>query len=162
MHSLNILCENLERISKRNEFNSYRELADYIGVKESTLKCWKSMKRSPSLKKIDDICDNMKLPSYLLIQPESDLSIEIEFQKNNSRLNILNYLKNYFLKCGRFTWNDKAALFYGFVSEDMLKSYFRTTNFKTPPLKKLDEMAEALGIPTYELIKGENFNEKTN
>lgn len=162
MRSLKILCENLERISQKNEFDGYKELADYIGVKESTLKCWKSLLRSPFLKQIDYICDNMKLQSYVLIQPNSDLSIEDKFQKNNSRLKFLDYLQSYFLKCGRFTWNDKAALFYGFVSEDALKSYFRTTNYKTPPLNKLDEMAEALGIPTYELIKGGNLDEKAN
>lgn len=162
MRSLNILCENLDRLSQRKGFNGYKDLADYIGVKESTLKCWKSMLRSPSLKQIDDICDNMKIQSYVLIQPNSDLSIEVEFQRNNSRLKMLEYLQSYFLKYGRFTWNDKAALFYGFVSEDALKSYFRSTNYKTPPLKKLDEMAEALGVPTYELLKGENLIEKTN
>lgn len=62
----------------------------------------------------------------------------------------------------KFSWNDKAALFYGFVSEDALKSYFRAENYKTPPLSKLDEMAEALGKPTYELIKEVEPNEKTN
>lgn len=66
------------------------------------------------------------------------------------------------MQAGRFSWNDKAALFYGFVSEDVLKSYFREENFKTPPLSKLDEMAEALGKPTYELIKEGESDEKTN
>lgn len=162
MHSLNILCENLDRISQRNGLNGYKELADYIGIKESTLRCWKSMLRCPSLKQIDNICDNMNLQSYVLIKPNSDLLVEAEFQKNNSRLKMLDYLQRYFLKYGRFTWNDKAALFYGFVSEDALKSYFRTINYKTPPLNKLDEMAEALGVPAYELIKGEIQDEKTN
>ena len=43
-----------------------------------------------------------------------------------------------------------------------MKSYFRAENYKTPPLSKLDEMAEALGKPTYELIKEVEPNEKTN
>ena len=63
---------------------------------------------------------------------------------------------------GCFSWRNKTALFFGFVSEDMLKSYFRKMNYRIPPLKKLDEMAEALGIPTYELIKEDCFNEKRN
>ena len=54
------------------------------------------------------------------------------------------------------------SLFYGFISEDVLKSYFRKENYKPLPLKKLDEMAEALGRPTYELIKKAEPNEKTN
>ena len=53
-------------------------------------------------------------------------------------------------------------MFYGFVSKDALKSYFREENFKTPPLSKLDEMAEALGKPTYELIKDDKSDEKTD
>ena len=70
--------------------------------------------------------------------------------------------KEYFLQKRRFSWKDKAALFYGFVSEAALKSYFREENFKTPPLKKLDEMASALGKPTYELIKEVKLIEKTD
>ena len=38
----------------------------------------------------------------------------------------------------------------------------REENFKTPPLSKLDEMAEALGKPTYELIKEDKSDEKTD
>ena len=63
---------------------------------------------------------------------------------------------------GKFSWNDKVALFYGFISEDALKSYFREKNYKIPPLSRLDEMAEALGKPAYELIKEVESDEKAN
>lgn len=81
--------------------------------------------------------------------------------ENRSREILVENLRAYFLKMGRLSWNERTALFYGFVSEDALKSYFRDSNFKTPPLNKLDEMAEALGIPTYKLIR-EKEDEKDN
>ena len=71
-------------------------------------------------------------------------------------------MEEYFIQAGRVYWNEKVGMFYGFVSEDALKSYFREENFKTPPLSKLDEMAESLGKPTYELIKEVELDEKTN
>ena len=46
--------------------------------------------------------------------------------------------------------------------EEKISTAFREENFKTPPLSKLDEMAEALGKPTYELIKEGKSDEKTN
>ena len=111
---------------------------------------------------LDQISDRIGCWSYALIQKDGDIFAEIELLRNNSREVLIKNLKEYFLQKGRFTWNDKAALFYGFVSEDALKSYFREENFKTPPLKKLDEMASALGKPTYELIKEVELNEKTD
>ena len=97
-----------------------------------------------------------------MIQKNGEIFAEIEFLQNNSREILLRNLQEYFMQAGRFSWNDKAAMFYGFVSEDALKSYFREENFKTPPLSKLDEMAESLGKPTYELIKEVELDEKTN
>lgn len=162
MGSLDIFVENLNRIAKINEFEGYRELADYLCVKEGTLKCWQNKSRTPSLKQLDSIASNMNIYSYLLIKESASIEVEIEVVNNNSREVLLNNLKRIFFDYGRFTWADKASLFYGFVSEDSLKSYFRNENYKTPPLKKLDEMAEALGVPTYKLIKEDWVNEKTD
>lgn len=153
MSSIDIFVENLNRIAKYYNLTTYREIADYLNVTEDALKRWQNKSRAPSLKKIDEIGDRIKCYSYSLLQKDGDLFVEIEFIKNNSRNALISNLREYFMQCGRFSWNDKAALFYGFVSEDVLKSYFREENYKTPPLKKLDEMAEALGKPTYELIK---------
>lgn len=162
MPSIDIFVENLNRIAKHYNFNTYKEIANYLDVTEDTLKRWQNKSRSPSLKKIDEIGDRIKCHSYSLLQKEGDLFVEIEYIKNNSRNALLSNLREYFMQYGRFSWNDKAALFYGFVSEDALKSYFREENYKTPPLSKLDEMAEALGKPTYELIREVKLNEKTD
>ena len=45
-----------------------------------------------------------------MIQSDSNLEIQVEVQKNDSRKYMLENLQRYFLKYGRFTWNDKAAL----------------------------------------------------
>lgn len=137
-------------------------MAEFLNVTEDSLKHWQSKARCPSLKRLDQISDKIGCWSYALIQKDGDIFAENELLKNNSREILVKNLKKIFLQEGRFSWNDKAALFYGFVSVDALKSYFREENFKTPPLKKLDEMASALGKPTYELIKEVELNEKTN
>lgn len=153
MSSIDIFVENLNRIAKQYDLNTYREIANYLNVTEDALKRWKNKSRSPSLRKIDEIGDRLKCYSYSLLQRDGDLFVEIECVKNDSRNALLSNLREYFMQYGRFSWNDKAALFYGFISEDVLKSYFRKENYKTPPLSRLDEMAEALGKPAYELIK---------
>lgn len=162
MSSIDIFIENINRIARYNNLSTYRDVADYLRVTEDTLKRWQNKSRMPSLKKIDEIGDRVKCYSYSLLQKDGELFAEIEFVKNDSRRLFLSNLREYFMEYGRFSWNDKAALFYGFVSEDSLKSYFREKNYRVPPLKKLDEMAEALGKPTYELIKEISPNEKTN
>lgn len=162
MASIDIFVDNINRIAKHNNLNNYREIAEYLNVTEDALKRWKNKSRSPSLKKIDKIGNKIKCHSYSLLQKDGELFVEIECINNNSRNALISNLREYFLQYGRFSWSEKAALFYGFVSEDALKSYFREENFKTPPLYKLDEMAEALGKPTYELIREERLNEKTD
>lgn len=162
MSSIDILVDNLNRIAKHYNLRTYREIADYLNVTEHALKRWYNKSRSPSLMKIDEISDRIKCYSYSLLQKDGDLFVEIEGIRNNSRNALLSNLREFFMQYGRFSWKDKAMLFYGFVSEDVLKSYFREENYKTPPLRKLDEMAEALGKPTYELIKEVELDEKAD
>ena len=161
MASLEILVENLNRIARKNDLRTYKEMADYFNVKETALKRWENKSRCPSLKQIDKIADKMKCYSYALIQKNGELFTEIGCVENRSREILVENLRAYFLKMGRLSWNERTALFYGFVSEDALKSYFIDSIFKTTPLNKLDEMAEALGIPTYKLIR-EKEDEKDN
>lgn len=162
MGSLDILVENINRLATYHHLDTYADIAQFLNVTEYSIKRWQSKTRCPSLKKIDQMGDRIGCHSYALIQKNGDVFAEIEFLQNNSREILLRNLQKYFMQAGRFSWNDKAALFYGFVSEDVLKSYFREENFKTPPLSKLDEMAEALGKPTYELIKEVKIDEKAD
>lgn len=162
MGSLDIFVENINRLAAYYHLDTYSDIAQFLNVTEDSIKRWQNKTRCPSLKKIDQIGDRIGCHSYALIQKNGKVFAEIEFLHNNSRVILLRNLQEYFMQAGRFSWNDKAALFYGFVSEDVLKSYFREENFKTPPLSKLDEMAEALGKPTYELIKEGESDEKTD
>lgn len=161
MASIEILIENLNKIAQKNNLRTYKEMADYLNVTETALKRWQTKSRCPSLKQIDKIADKMKCYSYSLIQKNGDIYAEIEYVENKSREILVENLRAYFLKMGRLSWDQRTALFYGFVSEDALKSYFRANDYKTPPLSKLDEMAEAIGVPTFKLIK-ERQDEKTN
>lgn len=162
MPSIDIFVDNINRIARQYNLKTYREIADYLDVTEDALKRWQNKSRSPSLKKIDEIGDRIKCYSYSLLQKDGDIFIEIDSIKNNSRNVLISNLREYFMQYGRFSWREKAALFYGFVSEDVLKSYFREENYKIPPLSKLDEMAEAIGKPTYELIKEAKSDEKAD
>lgn len=162
MCALDIFVENINRLAAYYHLDTYADIAQYLNVTENSIKRWQSKTRCPSLKKIDQLADIIGCRSYALIQKNGDIFSEIDSLQNNSREILLINLQKYFMKAGRFSWNDKAALFYEFISVDALKSYFREKNYKTPPLSKLDEMAEALGKPTYELIKEDVFDEKAN
>lgn len=162
MASIDIFVENINNMAYRRRLATYRELAEHLQISENTLKCWENKSRSPSFNQIDRIADVLNIYSYALLEPRNELLEEPAVVINNSRECLLINLQRIFIDNGRATWNDKAALFYGFLSEDILKSYFRESNFKTPPLKRFDEMAEALGIPPYMLIKGGMNDEKEN
>lgn len=156
MDSLDIFNNNLQRLANRHNLSTYREIAAFLQITEDLLKHWKNKTRWPTLKRIDQIGDRIGCWSYALIQRDGEIFAGIESIRNNSREILIKNLTEYFLQEKRFSWNDKVALFCHFVSEDALKSYFRKTDYKTPPLEKLDDMASALGIPTYELIKEVN------
>ncbi|WP_251318480.1 hypothetical protein [Flintibacter muris] len=162
MDSQDIFLNNINRLAAYHSLDTYKQMAEFLDVTEDALKHWQNKTRCPTLKRLDQIGDRIGCRSYALIQKDSEIFAKIDCPKNNSREIFIRNLKEKFLQEGRFSWNDKAALFCCFVSVDALKSYFRERNFKTPPLKKLDEMASAIGIPAYELIKGDDANEKTD
>lgn len=162
MGSIDVFVENINRFASYHKLETYKQIAEHLHVTEDSLKHWQNKTRSPSLRKVDEISDQIGCKTYALLKKDGEIFAELEFVQNNSREILIKNLKRYFGEAGKFTWNDRTAMFYGFVSEDVLKSYFREKNYKTPPLKKLDEMAEALGKPTYELIKEDITDEKTD
>ena len=162
MRSLDILVDNIHRLSIYYNLHTYADIAKFLGVNESSLKRWQNKSRCPSLKRIDQLGDRIGCYSYALVQREGDVFSRIECMHNDSRRILVNNLNRIFIEEGRKTWNDKVALFYGFVSEDVLKSYFRKKGYKTPTLGRLDEMAEAIGKPVYDLLKEVNDNEKAD
>lgn len=162
MAVLDNLIENIDRLALHYNLTTYKEIADFLNVSEDALKHWKNKSRCPSLLTVDQIGDTIGCYSYALLQKNGDIFANIELIENASREKLIKNLQAIFLQEGKFTWSDKSALFYGFVSEDNLKSYFRKKNYKVPPLKRLEEMAEALGMPVYELLKEGIFDEKEN
>ena len=162
MSSLDIFVENINRYAKNNNAKTYQELSKLLKVTEAALKHWENKTRCPSLKQIDQIADHIKCHSSALIQKNGDVFAGIENVRNGSHKHFLYFLRQYFMKKGKFSWEDKAALFYGFVSKDALKSYFRKEHFTMPPLDKLDEMAEAIGVPAYQLIEEDVDYEETD
>lgn len=162
MGSLSVVMENINKLATKRNLLRYSDISEYLNVSESSIKQWESSSRTPTIKKLDYICDKLMIPTYILLQKDADLDANYNYTGNNSREIFIKNLEDIFMTNGCFSWRNKTALFFGFVSEDMLKSYFRKINYRVPPLKKLDEMAEALGIPTYQLIKEDCFNEKRN
>lgn len=156
MNSLDIFVENLDKLADYYKLSSYEQLAGYLGVNINTLKCWKSKKRFPSLKKLDRIADNLQIKTCNLIKRNALVQAVLEnkvMEKNDSRYIFTENLKRIFQEKRKHTWNEKVSLFSGFVGEDALKAYFKSNKQNAPTLKKLDDMAEALGIPVYKLIE---------
>lgn len=160
MDSLDIFIDNINKLARERHLNSYRELAAQLGVTEAALKKWQNKSRAPSLRQLDRIADKNQIYTYVLIQRNGSLAAEPAAVYNNSRQALLDNLQWYFMSKGRRFWRDRAALFFNFVSEDALKSYFRPSGFKTPPLKRLDEMAEAIGYAAHQLIQEGALHEK--
>lgn len=137
-------------------------MAEYLNITEDIVKHWQNKSREPTLKMLDKIGDRIKCQSCSLLQKNGEIFGNTDPVKNDSRAALLFNLDHCFKERGRKTWRDKTALFFNFVSEDALKSYFRKSGYKTPPLRKLDDMAEALGKPVYELIRMEEPYEKAD
>lgn len=159
MSSLDVFVNNINKISKKRKLLTYAEIADHLSITESTLKQWERRARAPTLKNIDSICNKLSIPTYIMLQRDADLDFDYDFSNNNSRENMIKNLEEIFFKKGRFSWESRAALFSGFVSVNMLKQYFKKKDYRTPPLNRLDEMAEALGIPVYKIIKENGLND---
>ena len=113
MGSLDIFVENINRLAVYHHLDTYADIAQFLNVTEDSIKRWQNKTRCPSLKKIDQMGDRIGCHSYALIQKSGEIFAEIEFMQNNSREILLRNLQEYFMQAGRFSWNDKAALFYG-------------------------------------------------
>lgn len=160
MQTKNVLIRNLLKYMDQFGYKDYASFAMFLGINESTLKCWISEKRNPTLLSIDKMANIIELPTYYLLIPDvqfiCDVSEKDRYFPNNSRKIISNNLKRIYFENNKITWNEKASLFYGYFSIDTLMSYTRETNYRTPPLKRINLMAECLGIEPYKLLKKEN------
>lgn len=162
MNINSIITKNLLMYMDRYNYKDYKSFSKAICINTNTFKCWISEKRNPTINTLDKICDKLELPTYYLFIPPKnfivDQNIGNNYLPNNSRKIISTNLKKIFISKHKYTWNDKASLFYGYFSIDTLMSYTRDQSFRTPPLDKISLLAECLGIESYKLImKGVEF-----
>ena len=108
------------------------------------------------MKQLDKIADYLQINTCDLIKRNALVQAVLEnkvVEPNDSRDIFEENLKHIFKEREKSTWNEKVALFSGFVGEAALKAYFKSNSPNAPTLKKLDDMAETLGIPVYKLIE---------
>lgn len=129
---------------------TYNRLALKLGVSNSCLKSWVTRQRTPSIRSIDKVANQLGCHSYQLIRSSP---IAYGNAKNNdSHISFCRNLGIIFIEQQCFSVPQKLAILNQQISDFALSSYFRTTNYKLPTLQKLDDIACALGIETYKLL----------
>lgn len=133
------------------EYDTYENLALFLGVSDSTLKSWLLGTRSPKLSSIDIIANRIGCYSSDLINnmPISDVG----FHQNCSRDNFVKNINIIFIENQCFSMPQKLNLLNNSVTDYALISYLRKSNYRTPTLSKLDLIANQLNINSFELIK---------
>lgn len=155
--SLSVFVSNLEKML--TTYESYDKLALYIGVPTDTLKSWMLKTRTPKLSNLDIIANKLGCNSYDLIN--TDPIKNIGNYTNNSRECFVRNIKIIFTERGCYNLPQQLNLLNNVITDYMLISYLRKSNYRTPTLKNLDKIADQLNLTTFELIKEDN-NEEGN
>lgn len=134
---------------------TYKQLALRLGVSDSCLKSWLTKQRTPSIRSIDKVANQVGCFTYQFIKP--DQLILGKCKKNDSHISFCRNLGVIFIEHQCFSVPQKLALLNQQVSDFALSSYLRTVNYKLPTLEKLDDIAHALGIETYSLLFEEDY-----
>jgi len=144
-----VFREHLERFLY--SFQSYKKVAEKLGVSESSIKSWLSGRRTPSIRTLDRIANRIGCSTYQLIK--SCYPIECGKSIHNvAHIPFRKKLDTIFIERQCFSLTQKLNLLQNRVSDLMLTSYLRTRNNRLPTLRNLEVMAQALGIETYELL----------
>ena len=147
-NSINIFVSHLEELLL--ECGSYKKLSEMLNLPESSLKCWMLYKRTPKLSTLDTIAAELNCTTSDLLNP-APLNRN-GTNTNTSRENFVKNLNIYFVKKGCYSIPQKLYLLNNVISDCTLISYFRTNDYRVPTLKKLDAIANALKITSYELL----------
>ncbi len=132
--------------------NPYIKLASDLNVSLSTLKCWMSGQRVPSLSSLKKLADELGCHTYNLIEPSGN--IERAYIINTDIHKVLaERLQIIFLERGATSVLNKLKVLNFSISQDSLTSYLRSKDFRLPTLSKLDLIADALRIKSFELLK---------
>ena len=147
--AIKIFCEHLEKILY--DCQTYRKTAEKIGVSESCLKSWLTNKRTPTIRSLDNIANNIGCPTYQLIRSNQPLECGNSCY-NNSNIPLRKNLETLFIKHQCFSTPQKLSLLQNQISDFMLMSYLRTKDYRFPSLMNLEAMAQALRVETYKLL----------
>ncbi len=133
--------------------SSYHELALHLQVNESTLKGWLSGSRHPTIKRLDQIADQLGCFTHELICPHSPILFHKNPRKNHSHHAFSQNLGIIFNQKGCYRTVQKLTLLEGLVTDFALQSYLREQNYRLPTLKKLDQIADVLQMEAYLLLQ---------
>ena len=151
-----ILIHNIKYILKFKGIKNPKEAALFLNTNYSTLRSWLAYERTPALSTLDNVCNILEVPTYILFVPdlnERELIHVLGTERKNYSITILqkNFAKLYKHK----SWNEVVSQYSGLLSDETLKSYQRINNNIVPPISTLETMCSYLGIPAHELLRGD-------
>ena len=101
---------------------------------------------------IDKISNKLGCYSSDLLTPNYAFN-EPKLCMNDSHITLVRNLSIILINNHCFSTASKLALMDNVITDYALQSYMRNTNYKSPTLEKLDLIANALDLHTYELLK---------
>ena len=147
-NSLDIFVSHLEELLL--DCGTYKNLSELLNLPESSLKCWILHKRTPKLSTLDIIASKLNCTTSDLLNPAT--LNRNGTNTNSSRDNFVKNLNICFVNRGCYSIPQKLYLIDNVINDFTLISYFRVQNYRTPTLEKLDAIADALNIQSYELL----------
>ncbi len=150
--SAQIFRANLETLLAQS--GSYDQLAQEVNVPASTVKSWINGQRSPSLKALDRLADQLGCHSFQLIMPNASLQNQ-NICHNDVHAALVRNLSIIFICHHCYSTAQKLSLLDHQITEFALTSYLRSSDYRLPTLSKLDTIAALLKQPPYELLKEE-------
>lgn len=147
-NSINIFVSHLEELLF--ECGTYKKLSELLNLPESSIKCWILHKRIPKLSTLDIIALKLNCTTSDLLNPAP-----LNRNGTNTKPSRDIFVKNlniFFVNKGCYSIPQKLYLIDNVISDFTLISYLRTQNYRVPTLEKLDAIADALNIQSYELL----------
>lgn len=156
----NLVCmcnfvKNLNSYMAFKNFSSIKDLSIYFNINVKTLESWMYFKRCPYITMLDAIADLLNVYTDDLIGKEINFS-EIDINRcisNNSFLTFPVNLRKFLNRNDIKSAQDFKCITNNLVSTHTYYSYFKTTNFKLPSLKMLENISYFLNIEPYKLIE---------
>jgi transcriptional regulator with XRE-family HTH domain len=155
-----IIINNLKEFLIKIGIPTSKEASEFLNINYSTYRSWMALEREPSLRTLDNICDKLQIPTYVLFMNEKCIDYKgyhVADIKNDSRMILVENLKRVYADKGKQSWHEKESLFYGLLSQETLKSYQRNKEYICPTIQTIEGMCSYLGIPAYKLLSGGSY-----